>query len=106
MIMAAIALGPRPRLQDMRVGLAGNLCRCTDTRRSTARLQQLRKPRIAGKAESAEQRNLDHQPNYRSETPNRSESIVTIDSQRPLRLPSRSARITSAKAGTRGLDVI
>ena len=29
MIMAAIALGPRPMLQDMRVGLAGNLCRCT-----------------------------------------------------------------------------
>ena len=29
MIMAAIALGPRPTLQDMRVGLAGNLCRCT-----------------------------------------------------------------------------
>jgi xanthine dehydrogenase iron-sulfur cluster and FAD-binding subunit A len=29
MIMAAVALGPRPTLQDMRVGLAGNLCRCT-----------------------------------------------------------------------------
>jgi aerobic carbon-monoxide dehydrogenase small subunit len=29
MIMAAIALGPRPTPQDMRVGLAGNLCRCT-----------------------------------------------------------------------------
>jgi len=29
MIMAAIALGPRPTLQDIRVGLAGNLCRCT-----------------------------------------------------------------------------
>jgi carbon-monoxide dehydrogenase small subunit len=29
MIMAAIALGPRPTFQDMRVGLAGNLCRCT-----------------------------------------------------------------------------
>jgi aerobic carbon-monoxide dehydrogenase small subunit len=29
MIMAAIALGRRPTLQDMRVGLAGNLCRCT-----------------------------------------------------------------------------
>jgi carbon-monoxide dehydrogenase small subunit/xanthine dehydrogenase small subunit len=29
MIMAAVALGPRPSLDDMRVGLAGNLCRCT-----------------------------------------------------------------------------
>jgi aerobic carbon-monoxide dehydrogenase small subunit len=29
MIMAALALGPRPALADMRVGLAGNLCRCT-----------------------------------------------------------------------------
>jgi len=29
MIMAAVALGPHPTLQDMRVGLAGNLCRCT-----------------------------------------------------------------------------
>jgi aerobic carbon-monoxide dehydrogenase small subunit len=29
MIMAAVALGPRPTLQDIRVGLAGNLCRCT-----------------------------------------------------------------------------
>jgi aerobic-type carbon monoxide dehydrogenase small subunit (CoxS/CutS family) len=29
MIMAAVALGPRPSLQQMRVGLAGNLCRCT-----------------------------------------------------------------------------
>ncbi len=29
MIMAAIALGPKPSLEAMRVGLAGNLCRCT-----------------------------------------------------------------------------
>ena len=29
MIMAAVALGPRPSLQRMRTGLAGNLCRCT-----------------------------------------------------------------------------
>src|SRR3954469_8083865 len=29
MIMAAVALGTRPTLDDMRKGLAGNLCRCT-----------------------------------------------------------------------------
>jgi aerobic carbon-monoxide dehydrogenase small subunit len=29
MIMAAVALGRRPTLDDMRRGLAGNLCRCT-----------------------------------------------------------------------------
>jgi aerobic carbon-monoxide dehydrogenase small subunit len=29
MILAAVALGRRPTLQQMRVGLAGNLCRCT-----------------------------------------------------------------------------
>jgi carbon-monoxide dehydrogenase small subunit len=29
MIMAAVALGPKPSLDDMRAGLAGNLCRCT-----------------------------------------------------------------------------
>jgi aerobic-type carbon monoxide dehydrogenase small subunit (CoxS/CutS family) len=29
MILAAVALGPRPSLHDMKVGLAGNLCRCT-----------------------------------------------------------------------------
>jgi aerobic carbon-monoxide dehydrogenase small subunit len=29
MIMAAVALGKRPTLEAIRVGLAGNLCRCT-----------------------------------------------------------------------------
>ncbi|MCX6546319.1 MAG: (2Fe-2S)-binding protein [Acidobacteria bacterium] len=29
MVMAAIALGPSPTLKEVRVGLAGNLCRCT-----------------------------------------------------------------------------
>jgi aerobic carbon-monoxide dehydrogenase small subunit len=29
MIMAAAALGRRPSLEQIRVGLAGNLCRCT-----------------------------------------------------------------------------
>jgi aerobic-type carbon monoxide dehydrogenase small subunit (CoxS/CutS family) len=29
MIMAAAALGPRPALEQVRTGLAGNICRCT-----------------------------------------------------------------------------
>jgi aerobic-type carbon monoxide dehydrogenase small subunit (CoxS/CutS family) len=29
MILAAVALGPDPSLDDIRTGLAGNLCRCT-----------------------------------------------------------------------------
>jgi carbon-monoxide dehydrogenase small subunit len=29
MILAALALGPKPSLEKIRTGLAGNLCRCT-----------------------------------------------------------------------------
>jgi carbon-monoxide dehydrogenase small subunit len=29
MILAAAALGPKPTVQEIRTGLAGNLCRCT-----------------------------------------------------------------------------
>lgn len=29
MIMAAVALGPHPSLEETRLGLTGNLCRCT-----------------------------------------------------------------------------
>jgi aerobic-type carbon monoxide dehydrogenase small subunit (CoxS/CutS family) len=29
MILASVALGPRPTLDQIKAGLAGNLCRCT-----------------------------------------------------------------------------
>jgi aerobic carbon-monoxide dehydrogenase small subunit len=29
MVLAAVALGPEPTIEEVRVGLAGNLCRCT-----------------------------------------------------------------------------
>jgi len=54
MIMAAVALGPEPRREEIRRGLAGNLCRCTGysaTYRSieAAARNRATKPRRAGK---------------------------------------------------------
>jgi xanthine dehydrogenase iron-sulfur cluster and FAD-binding subunit A len=51
MIMAAIALGPKPSLSKMQTGLAGNLCRCTGYSAI------YRSIRAAGRAETA---NLRH----------------------------------------------
>ena len=48
MIMAAVALGERPTLQEIRVGLAGNLCRCTGYSaiyRSIAKARKTRRPK-------------------------------------------------------------
>jgi len=49
MIMAAVALGSSPTLQQIRVGLAGNLCRCTGYSaiyRSITKARNVRKPRM------------------------------------------------------------
>ncbi|MFN2385837.1 MAG: (2Fe-2S)-binding protein [Thermoanaerobaculia bacterium] len=50
MILAAVALGPNPSLEDVRTGLAGNLCRCTgyegiyrSIERASARRRRARK---------------------------------------------------------------
>jgi len=50
MIMAAVALGPRPSRDAIRVGLAGNLCRCTGYEAiytSIRKANQRRQPRRA-----------------------------------------------------------
>jgi len=44
MIMAAVTLGPRPSLEKVRTGLAGNLCRCTGYE---AIYRAIRKPPVA-----------------------------------------------------------
>lgn len=50
MILAAMALGPNPSLDEVRTGLAGNLCRCTgyegiyrSIERASARQRRARK---------------------------------------------------------------
>jgi carbon-monoxide dehydrogenase small subunit len=50
MILAAMALGPNPSLDEVRIGLAGNLCRCTgydgiyrSIERASARQRRARK---------------------------------------------------------------
>jgi carbon-monoxide dehydrogenase small subunit len=48
MIMAAVALGPKPSLENARTGLAGNLCRCTGYTailRAVLKAQKLPQPR-------------------------------------------------------------
>jgi carbon-monoxide dehydrogenase small subunit len=43
MIMAAVALGPNPSLDEVRTGLAGNLCRCTGYMGIYRAIQQARR---------------------------------------------------------------
>ena len=63
MIMAAVALGPGPSLDDMRVGLAGNLCRCTgysaiyrSIRHATTKTRQTRQTRRTGQTPQTRRR--------------------------------------------------
>lgn len=44
MILAATALGPNPTLDEIRVGLAGNLCRCTGYAAIYRAIQNRRRP--------------------------------------------------------------
>lgn len=56
MIMASIALGPAPTRQAVRVGLAGNLCRCTGYAaivRSVVKKPKARKKRKTRKTQKA-----------------------------------------------------
>ena len=53
MIMAAVALGPKPSLDAMRVGLAGNLCRCTGYTAIYRSIRGIRRRKTASSRESA-----------------------------------------------------
>ena len=57
MIMAAVALGQSPSLEEMRTGLAGNLCRCTGYSAIYRSIQQAgRKPMKSAFRRSPESR--------------------------------------------------
>jgi aerobic-type carbon monoxide dehydrogenase small subunit (CoxS/CutS family) len=53
MIMAAAALGPRPSLEEIRNGLAGNLCRCTGYAAIYRSVQLASRARSKGKGQRA-----------------------------------------------------
>jgi aerobic carbon-monoxide dehydrogenase small subunit len=53
MILAAAALGPRPSLDDIRTGLAGNLCRCTGYAAIYRSVQLASRARSKGKGQKA-----------------------------------------------------
>jgi len=52
MIMAAAALGPRPSLDEIRTGLAGNLCRCTGYAAIYRSIQKVKGQRAKGKGQA------------------------------------------------------
>ena len=56
MILAAAALGPRPSLDDIRTGLAGNLCRCTGYAAIYRSVQRASRARSKGKGQRAKAR--------------------------------------------------
>jgi len=53
MILAAAALGPRPSLDEIRTGLAGNLCRCTGYAAIYRSIQLASRARSKGKGQKA-----------------------------------------------------
>ena len=56
MILAAAALGPRPSLEEIRTGLAGNLCRCTGYAAIYRSVQLASRARSKGKGQKAKAR--------------------------------------------------
>jgi carbon-monoxide dehydrogenase small subunit len=58
MIMAAVALGKRPTLEAMRVGLAGNLCRCTGYTAIYRSIEAATNPKMRRKPPRTQRRDL------------------------------------------------
>jgi carbon-monoxide dehydrogenase small subunit len=54
MIMAAVALGRKPTLEQIRIGLAGNLCRCTGYSAIYRSVTKARRPRSLRNPRSTE----------------------------------------------------
>jgi carbon-monoxide dehydrogenase small subunit len=66
MIMAAVALGPRPTLDQIRVGLAGNLCRCTGYSAIYRSIARARTVRPASRSTAAARRPRRRAPRRRT----------------------------------------
>ena len=74
--MAAVALGKKPTLDQMKTGLAGNLCRCTGYSAIYRSIEQATMALTAESAEHAESRNRNDRTTKSTKHQERSENRV------------------------------